>query len=315
MLARRFEVWGVVVALAVVALAVLLGIRDGAGGVVDALVWIAALATVPTLGLAGAAHAVAMRRMQRVKRHDLAIALVGLAAAAVVVVAVALAPTQPILATALLHCCWPAWVVGLAFAAYVLHAATSRPLAPGVAPRTIVVLGGALQGRHVGPLLRRRVERAATAWHAQGDAGVRIVVSGGQGHDEPRSEAAAMAEHLVEACGVPAAAIDLEDGSTSTEENLLLTRALGAAEPWLVVTSEYHVPRTRTLLARLRIHGDALGSWSSPVYRPGALVRELAATVRPARGTGIVLALLVVGTTLLGVARVAALVGGVATGP
>jgi uncharacterized SAM-binding protein YcdF (DUF218 family) len=306
--ARRFETWAVIVALAAVGLAVLVGIRDGAQGVLDALVWIAALVTVPTLGFAGAAHAVAMRRMQRVKRHDLAIAAAGLVAAAIVGVAVALAPSQPILATALLHCCWPAWVVGIAFAAYLVHARMSRPLAPGVAPRTIVVLGGALQGRHVGPLLRRRVERAATAWHAQGDATVRIVVSGGQGRDEPRSEAEAMAEHLVEACGVPAAAIDLEDRSTSTEENLRCTRALGAAEPWLVVTSEYHVPRTRSLLARLRIAGDALGSWSSPVYRPGALVRELAATVRPARGTWIVMGLAMVGATLVGLARVAALV-------
>ncbi|SDH95227.1 YdcF family protein [Agrococcus jejuensis] len=308
MLGRRFEVWGVAVAFAVAALATAIGVRDGWTGVVDAAAWISAVATVPTLGVAGFAHAIAMRRMQRVKVHDLAIAGVGILATAIVVVAIVLAPTRPDLATGLLHCCWPAWILGLAFAAYLLHAATSRPLAPGMTPRTIVVLGGALKGRHVGPLLRRRVERAATLWHA-GDANVRMVVSGGQGRDEPRSEAEAMAEHLVEACGVPEDAIDLEDRSTSTEENLALTRALGAPEPWLVVTSEYHVPRTRVLLQRLGIAGDAIDSWSSPVYRPGALVRELAATVRPARGTLLVLGGLAVATTIVGVARTAGLVG------
>lgn len=308
MLGRRFEVWAAAVALAVVALAIALGVRDGWRGVVDAAAWIAALATVPTLGVAGFAHAIAMRRMQRVKPHDLAIACVGIVTTAIVVVAIVLALTRPDLATGLLHCCWPAWILGLAFAAYLLHAATSRPLSPGMTPRTIVVLGGALKGRHVGPLLRRRVERAAALWHAS-DPGVRMVASGGQGRDEPRSEAAAMAEHLVEACGVPASAIDLEDRSTSTEENLVRTRALGAAEPWLVVTSEYHVPRTRMLLQRLGIEGDAIDSWSSPVYRPGALVRELAATVRPSHGTLLVLGVLAVATTIVGVVRTAGLVG------
>ena len=108
---------------------------------------------------------------------------------------------------------------------------------------------------------------------------------------------------------MPASAIDLEDRSTSTEENLALTRALGAAEPWLVVTSEYHVPRTRVLLQRLGIRGDATDSWSSPVYRPGALVRELAATVRPVRGTVLALGGLMVAMTIVGVARTAGLAG------
>ncbi|QCR19012.1 YdcF family protein [Agrococcus sp. SGAir0287] len=302
MLGRRFEVWGVVVGLAVVAVAVALGARGGWASVADAAVWIAALVTAPTLGLAGIAHVVAMRRMQRVRRHDVGIGAVGLVALCVALAAVVLAPAQPVLATALLHCCWPVWVLGVAFAAYLLHVVASRPLEMRSAPRTIVVLGGALQGRHVGPLLRRRVERAAALWH-DAEPGVRIVVSGGQGPDEPRSEASAMAEHLVEACGVPAEAIDLEDRSTSTRENLAMTRALGAAEPWLVVTSEYHVPRTRTLLRALGIEGDATESWSSPVYRPGALVRELAATVRPARGTTLVVGFAMVVLTMAGVAR------------
>ena len=53
MLGRRFEVWGVAVALAVLALALALGVRDGWRGVVGAAAGIAALATVPPRGTAG----------------------------------------------------------------------------------------------------------------------------------------------------------------------------------------------------------------------------------------------------------------------
>ena len=82
-----------------------------------------------------------------------------------------------------------------------------------------------------------------------------------------------MAEHLEQQLGVPAAAIDLEDASTTTRENLRLSRPLVRA-PLAVVTSEYHAYRTAGLLAEAGMQGTVVGAWTRPSYRPGAIVRE-----------------------------------------
>jgi uncharacterized SAM-binding protein YcdF (DUF218 family) len=141
----------------------------------------------------------------------------------------------------------------------------------------VLILGAGLRGRDVGPLLRRRVARGAEVWRAalRARPDARIVVAGGQGPDEVRTEASAMAEHLEHRLGVPAAAIDLEDASTSTRENLELARPLVAERgPLAVVTSEYHAYRTAWLLTSIGLDGTVIGAWTRPSYRPGAAVRE-----------------------------------------
>lgn len=86
-----------------------------------------------------------------------------------------------------------------------------------------------------------------------------------------------MAEHLMRHLRVPAAAIDLEERSTTTRENLELSRPFvtgpGRA-PLAVVTSEYHAFRTAGLLAKVGIDGVVIGAWTRRSYLPGAVVRE-----------------------------------------
>ncbi len=149
----------------------------------------------------------------------------------------------------------------------------------------MLILGAGLRGRDVGPLLRRRVQRGAEVWRAAAAArpDARIVVSGGQGADEVRTEASAMAEHLERHLGVPASAIDLEEASTTTRENLRLSRPLVRA-PLAVVTSEYHAYRTAGLLAEAGMRGTVVGAWTRPSYRPGAIVREALAIAADLRG-------------------------------
>lgn len=247
-------------------------------------VWalLVASAVVATVGLGGASlwHAAVLVRLVRVRRIDVLIALLG---AAMLLLSVAIgvgAAIDAALARALLLLALPVWAAGAA--AVVLALAIGlhlRSRRPPVAAGTVLILGAGLRGREVGPLLRRRVVRGAELWRqslaTRPDA--RIVVSGGQGPDEVRTEASAMAEHLVTHLGVPAAAIDLEEASTTTQENLELSRAYvtgpGRA-PLAVVTSEYHAFRTAQLLARVGIDGTVVGAWTRRSYLPGAIVRE-----------------------------------------
>lgn len=241
-----------------------------------------AAAVVATVGLGGASlwHAAVLAKLVRIRRVDWLIAALGvgmLLLAIAVVVAIAL---DPALARALLLLALPLWVAGLAAAALamaiVIHLRRGRS-AP--AAGTVLILGAGLRGREVGPLLRSRVERGAQLWQRSVAANphARIVVAGGQGPDEVRTEASAMAEHLIRHLGVPSDVIDLEETSTTTLENLALARPLvtgSGRSPLVVVTSEYHAFRTAGLLARVGIDGTVAGAWTRPSYRPGAVVRE-----------------------------------------
>lgn len=83
-----------------------------------------------------------------------------------------------------------------------------------------------------------------------------VVVSGGQGENEPTTEAAAMAEYLI-ANGVPEESILLEDQSHNTNQNLRNTAALLAEEGYditqdmIVVSNGFHLTRVRMLWNRV----------------------------------------------------------------
>jgi uncharacterized SAM-binding protein YcdF (DUF218 family) len=108
----------------------------------------------------------------------------------------------------------------------------------------IVVLGAGLRRDNTpGPALTRRSTHAADLWK-QGLAPL-IVCSGGKPGNRTRSEADACAE-LLQANGVPADAIILEDRSRSTEENAIYTKELMDARGWataILVSDPYHMFR------------------------------------------------------------------------
>jgi uncharacterized SAM-binding protein YcdF (DUF218 family) len=245
-----------------------------------ALLVVAALIATVGLGCACLWHAAVLTRLVRVRRIDLLIALLGGGMLLLAVVIVVAAASDASLARAILLLALPLWVAGCAAAALALailiHLRRGRA-AP--APGTVLILGAGLRGRELGPLLRTRVERGAELWRRSlaGRPDARIVVAGGQGPDEVRTEASAMAEHLIRRLGVAAGAIDLEEASTTTRENLELSRPLVAAParaPLAVVTSEYHAYRTAWLLARTGIDGTVVGARTRRSYLPGAVVRE-----------------------------------------
>jgi len=122
---------------------------------------------------------------------------------------------------------------------YVMSGAFSTP-EPGL--DAVIVLGARVNEDGPSGSLNERIHAAADYLRANPDT--IVVASGGQGDDEPMSEAACIYEHLV-ALGVDPDRILVEDRSTSTVENLTNSFALleGRAERVGLVTNDFHVFR------------------------------------------------------------------------
>jgi uncharacterized SAM-binding protein YcdF (DUF218 family) len=180
--------------------------------------------------------------------------------------------------------------VSFLLVSYVLYAWLYGQLA-GLMTRAdyVIVLGTGL-GRNgrVTPLLASRLERGRGVWRslaARGRDPV-MIVSGGQGSDEPVPEAQAMAAYLIER-GFRADRLAREDQSGTTEENLAFSKAIiDAARPahpdkrgprCVIVTSNYHVFRTAIIARKTRIRGQVTGARTAGYYWPSAMLREFAA--------------------------------------
>ncbi|RKE60381.1 YdcF family protein [Microbacterium sp. AG238] len=180
----------------------------------------------------------------------------------------------------------PIGYVGMGFVSYLCWSAVYARIARrGPAPAAIVTLGSGLRrDGSVPPLLAQRVALGVETLQRSPDAV--LVLSGGQGPDEPRSEAAGMAEHAA-GLGAPPERLVIEDSSRTTEENLTLTREIlaerGITGPVLAVTSDYHAFRAATLLRTLGMPGNAIGARTARYYRPSALLREYLALLRDHR--------------------------------
>ncbi len=116
----------------------------------------------------------------------------------------------------------------------------------------MVVLGAKV--REDGPSVSLWDRIYAAAGYLEAHPGTTAIVSGGQGADEPMTEARAMYDELLK-LGIPADRIWLEEKATSTWENLnftldLIEERTGARPEKLgVLSSEYHLFRA-SLFAR-----------------------------------------------------------------
>ena len=121
-------------------------------------------------------------------------------------------------------------------------------------PGVMIVLG--CQVREDGPsvLLRDRLEEALAYWEDHPD--ITIVVSGGQGPNEPTTEARAMADYLMEG-GVAEDQLLLEEGSHNTNQNLrgslavLEEAGIDPSDGVILVSNGFHLTRARMLAERI----------------------------------------------------------------
>lgn len=146
----------------------------------------------------------------------------------------------------------------------------------------IVILGAGLRGSDISNMLRSRLEVAME--YASQNKSVPIIVSGGQGEGEDRTEAEAMGEYLVEN-GFDRERILFERKSTSTQENLAFTkelvRARGDYNPnLLIVTSNFHMKRAKMIARELGLANEGLASEVPPMVFVNYMAREYFAFVK-----------------------------------
>jgi len=124
---------------------------------------------------------------------------------------------------------------------------------PKPVPETseLLILGAHVRPDGLSVTLHNRL--AVGAAYANGHPDVQVFVSGGQGLNEPISEAAAMRDFLVTQ-GVSEDRIRLEDQSHNTFENMVYTYRMlpikSERRPIIIVTSEFHICRASMLASR-----------------------------------------------------------------
>ncbi|MBQ8208916.1 MAG: YdcF family protein [Clostridia bacterium] len=130
----------------------------------------------------------------------------------------------------------------------------------------VVTLGAKVEASgQPGKVLKRRLDTTYKMLSERGD--LICVVSGGQGSDEPISEAQCMKDYLVSR-GIAPERIIMEDEAHNTIENIENTLALleekGGYGGFAVVTTNFHLPRAKYLSSRLGVDMDKAYFYPAP---------------------------------------------------
>ncbi len=144
----------------------------------------------------------------------------------------------------------------------------------------LIVLGAQVWPSGPSKALRYRLDAAYDYLMENPDTAV--IVSGGQGYNEPFTEAQGMYDYLT-AKGLDASRIRMEDKSTSTYENLKFSAELmGSREKKVgIVTNNFHVYRS-IQLAKAQGYTNICGisAPSNLAFQPNNMLREFFGVVK-----------------------------------
>jgi len=148
---------------------------------------------------------------------------------------------------------------------------------------TVIVLGCGIwpDGR---PTLALAMRLDKTVEYYRENPHIDIIVSGGQGSNEPYPEAVAMRDYLLRK-GIPGDKILVEDKSTSTRENFEFSRRLmnvpdGETRKIIFVTNDFHIFRSRILAKRFGFDAYAIAAPTPSVILINSYLREFFAFVK-----------------------------------
>lgn len=143
-----------------------------------------------------------------------------------------------------------------------------------------IILGAQWKDNGPSYVLQKRLDAALD--YLNKNEGTMAIVSGGQGYNEPISEAQGMKEYLMNA-GIAEERIIIEDKSTSTNENLMNISEFIDKENdrVVVVTNNFHVFRACGIARKQGYkHLEGLAAGSYPAMLPNNLLREFLGVIK-----------------------------------
>lgn len=227
--------------------------------------------------------AVIVKRENRSLAHMLTLVLAALIIVYMVLGQVVRSVSLPVWAESL----WSGFVAALGYFIFHIFVFLSTLLVGNVfRPRRrvdyVIVLGSGLIDGKAPPLLQKRIGAAIRFGKKQakrkGDSPY-LVMSGGQGADEPCPEAVAMKAYAVEQ-GYPEDRILTEEKSTTTQENFAFSKKLmdahAGGRPYrcIFATSSYHLYRAGLYAGKAGLLIRGLGAKTAFYYLPNAVLRE-----------------------------------------
>ena len=144
----------------------------------------------------------------------------------------------------------------------------------------VIILGAQWKASGPSYVLQRRLDKAIEYLNANPET--KVIVSGGQGYNEPVSEAEGMKGYLVDA-GIDPERILMEDASTNTTENLIFSGELlnKAEDSVVVVTNNFHMFRALAIARKQGyLHVEGLSAGTYLITVPNNLLREAFGVVK-----------------------------------
>ncbi|MGE7694825.1 YdcF family protein [Lysinibacillus sp. NPDC094177] len=154
-----------------------------------------------------------------------------------------------------------------------------QPAANGTATY-MIVLGAKVKPGGIPSLsLKNRLEEAVK--YLKKYPNVKVIVSGGKGGDEDRTEASVMLKYL-EDNGIDTNRILVEDQSTSTYENLLFSKELlpKGTKEITIVSNDFHLKRAKYLAESLGFEVDVVAAKTPKSVEIKLTLRERAALLK-----------------------------------
>ncbi len=163
---------------------------------------------------------------------------------------------------------------------------TSKWLDDGLKPKAdgtneyAIVLGAKVKKGNI-PSLALRYRLDAALEYAKTYPHIKLVVTGGQGHDEDIEEAIVMKDYLVEN-GIAANRIIVEKKSTTTYENLLFTQDILPKDitSVTIVTSDFHLQRSKMIAEGIGLNADVVPAKTPAISEAKLRLRERAALLK-----------------------------------